>query len=64
MSIQLASEAEKHALASLRRFCSEELEVELSDIQARQFLKFVLLEIAPTAHNAGVAAAEAYLRDK
>ncbi|MDQ2670032.1 MAG: DUF2164 domain-containing protein, partial [Gemmatimonadota bacterium] len=61
MSIQLASEAERQALASLRRFCSEELEVELSDIQARQFLKFVLLEIAPTAYNAGVAAAEAYL---
>jgi len=64
MLIELSSAAEKQALTSLRRFCAEELEVELSELQARQFLKFVLLEIAPTAYNAGVAAAEVYLRDR
>ena len=64
MSIQLTPEAEKQALASLLRFCSEELEVEISDLQTRRLLKFVLQEIAPTAYNAGVAAAEAYLRDR
>ena len=64
MSIELSPDVEKQALASLKRFSSEELEVELGEVQARQLLKFVLKEIAPTAYNAGVAAAEAYLRDR
>ena len=64
MQIELSPEAEKQALASLQRFCAEELEVEVSGLQARQLLKFVMQEIAPTAYNAGVAAAEAYLRDR
>lgn len=64
MPIELSPDAQKQALASLQRFCSEELEVELSNIQTRQLLTFVLREIAPSVHNAGVAAAEAYLRDR
>ena len=64
MSIQLADEAKKQATASLQRFCTEELEVELTGIQASMLLNFVLLEIAPSAYNAGVAAAEAFLRDR
>lgn len=64
MQIELSPDAQKQALASLRRFCAEELEVEISELQARQFLKYVLQELAPTAYNAGVAAAEAYLRDR
>lgn len=64
MPIELSPDAEKQALLSLRRFCAEELEVEISEVQARQFLKYVLQEIAPTAYNAGVEAAETYLRDR
>ena len=64
MTITLPPDAEKQALASIRRFCDEELEIELGDVQARQLLGFVLRELAPTAYNAGVAAAEAYLRDR
>jgi uncharacterized protein (DUF2164 family) len=64
MTIELSPDDRKQALASLRRFCDEELEVELSDVQALQLLTFVLKEIAPTVHNLGVAAAEAYLRDR
>lgn len=64
MPIELSRDAEKQALSSLRRFCAEELEADISELQARQLLKFVLQEIAPTAYNAGVAAAEAYLRDR
>ena len=64
MTIELSPDERKQALASLRRFAAEELEVELSDVQALQLLSFVLKEIGPTIHNAGVAAAEAYLRDR
>jgi uncharacterized protein (DUF2164 family) len=64
MVVELSPEAQKLALASLQRFCAEELEVEMSDVQARQLLGFVLKEIAPTVYNAGVSAAEAYMRDR
>jgi uncharacterized protein (DUF2164 family) len=64
MAIELSPDAEKRALASLRRFCADELETEMTELQARQLLKFIMQEIAPTAYNAGVAAAEAYLRDR
>jgi uncharacterized protein (DUF2164 family) len=64
MTIELSADAERQALASLRRFFDEELELEIGDVQARQLLKFILREVAPTAYNAGVAKAEAYLRDR
>ena len=64
MPIELSPDAEKHALTSLRRFSDEELEVEISELQARQLLRFILQEIAPSAYNAGVSAVEAYLRDR
>lgn len=64
MTVELSPDDRKQALASLRRFCADELEMELNELQAGQLLKFVLQEIAPSAYNAGVAAAEAYLRDR
>lgn len=64
MTITLAPDAERQALASLRRFAQEELEVEISDVQTRQLLSYILREIAPTAFNAGVAAAEAYMHER
>ena len=64
MAVELSPEAKKQALMSIERFCDEELEVDLTNVQALQLLNFVLKEIAPTAFNAGVAAAEAYLRDR
>jgi uncharacterized protein (DUF2164 family) len=64
MPIELSADAKKQALASLRRYCTEELEIEPSDIQIAMLLDFVLKEIAPSAHNAGLEAAEAFLRDR
>ena len=64
MAVQFSEEAIKQAAASLQRYCAEELEVELSGIQSGMLLTFILKEIAPTAFNAGVAAAEAFLRDR
>jgi len=64
VTVELSPDDRKQALASLRRFCADELEMELNELQAGQLLKFVLQEIAPSAYNAGVAAAEAYLRDR
>jgi uncharacterized protein (DUF2164 family) len=64
MSVQFSDEARNQGIASLQRYCTEELDIELTSIQATMLLNFVLAEIAPTAYNSGVAAAEAFLRDR
>jgi uncharacterized protein (DUF2164 family) len=64
MAVTLQNEARKHALASLKRFMTEHLDAEVSDLQAIGLLEFFLKEIGPSAYNAGVADAKAYLRDR
>jgi uncharacterized protein (DUF2164 family) len=64
MPVTLPDDARKQALSSIRRFCSEQLEQEASDIQAMALLDFFLKELAPTVYNAGVTDAQAYLRDR
>ena len=64
MPIELPEDARKQALASLHRFCTDDLDLEVSEIQVRMLLDFITKEIAPSAYNAGLATAEAYLRDR
>lgn len=53
-AISLPAAARDAAVASLRRFADEELEVELGTLGAGALLDFVLAEIGPYAYNAGV----------
>jgi uncharacterized protein (DUF2164 family) len=64
MAVELSDEARKQALASLKRYCTDELDSGLTAMQATMLLDFILKEIAPSAFNAGVAAAQVYLRDR
>jgi uncharacterized protein (DUF2164 family) len=64
MPVTLADEVRKQSIASIQRFCTEELDVEFSDIQAASFLAFLLKEIGPSVYNAGVIDAQAFLRDR
>lgn len=64
MAVTLSADAQKQALASLRRYCTDELEVEVSDIQALRLLGFFLREIGPSVYNAGITDAQAFLRDR
>jgi uncharacterized protein (DUF2164 family) len=64
MAVGFSDEAKKQAAASLQRYCTQELDIDLSVIQVTMLLDFILTEIAPTAYNGGVAAAEAFLRDR
>lgn len=64
MAVALSVDARKQALASIRRFCTENLELEPNEIQVVSLLEFVLKEIAPSVYNAAVADAQAYLRDR
>jgi uncharacterized protein (DUF2164 family) len=64
MAVTLSDEARKQAIASIRRYGTEELDSDLSDIQAASLLAFFLKEIAPTVYNAGIADAQVFLRDR
>lgn len=64
MAVTLSTDDRRQALASIRRFCAEGLEVEASELQAIALLEFFLKEIGPSIYNAGVADAQAFLRDR
>jgi len=66
MTVRLSDEASKQARASIRRYCAEELELdtEITDLQVASLLDFFLKEIAPSVHNATIAEAQVYLRDR
>lgn len=64
MAIALSADARKQALASIKRFCAEDLELEISDIQAMSLLAFFLKEVGPSVHNSAIADAQTFLRDR
>jgi uncharacterized protein (DUF2164 family) len=62
--LELPSDSQKQAVASLKRYCAAELDGEISDIQAIGLVKFFLAEIAPSIYNRGVVDAQIFLRDR
>lgn len=64
MPITLTADDSAKALASLKRYCFEELDVELGDLPGKLLLEFILTEIGPIIYNRGVADAQVYIRDR
>ncbi len=64
MAVALSAEARKQALASIKRFWTETLDEEVTDLQTIALLDFLLKEIGPSLYNAGVVDAQTYLRDR
>lgn len=62
MSLELTNEEIEAILPSLRKYCCEELEVELSEMRAKFLLDYIMQEIGPFAYNRGVGDAEAWFR--
>jgi uncharacterized protein (DUF2164 family) len=52
MAVRLSEDATKEAIASIRRYCGEHLEVEIGDLQAGSLLGYFLKELAPSVYNA------------
>ena len=61
MSIQLSKEETSQLISSIQKYFREELEQDMSELQAQFLLDYVLKEIAPFAYNKGVSDAETYL---
>ena len=64
MPIELDKQETKEVLASLQKYLSKELEMEVSEMRAKFLLDYILKEIAPFAYNKGVKDAEMYFRGK
>ena len=64
MAIELGKEESKEVIASLQRYCREELELELGEMRAKFLLDYILKEIAPLAYNQGVKDAEEFMRGR
>lgn len=64
MPVELSKEASEKAIGSIRRYCSERLEHDISELQARLLLDFMLKEIGPSVYNAAIADAQVYMRDR
>jgi uncharacterized protein (DUF2164 family) len=64
MPISLDKETTTRALGSLRRYCAEELDLELRELPAQLFLEFILEEIGPSVYNGALGDAQSFLRDR
>lgn len=64
MAVTMSADARKLALASLDRYCIEELDLDSNDLRSTMLLEFFLKEIAPTVYNGAVADAQVFLRDR
>ena len=64
MPIPLDEDTTAKALSSLRRYCAEELELDLRELPAKLFLEFILSEIGPSIYNTALGDAQAFLRDR
>ena len=58
MSVSLSKEQKAEVIGSIRRFFSEKLELEVSELQAGFVPEYFLSEIAPLAYNEGIADAQ------
>ncbi|ACM20392.1 protein of unknown function DUF2164 [Geotalea daltonii FRC-32] len=64
MAIELSKQEVDDIVHSLRKYCKEELEQEISGMQAKFLLDYIMKEIAPFAYNKGIKDAEAYFQAK
>ena len=63
-SSQIPKEQKQDFIESLKRFFTETLDADLSDLQAGFFLDYIMTEIAPFAYNQGVEDAQKFFASK
>lgn len=61
MNIQLSKEETSQLITSIQKYFRDELEQDMSELQAKFLLDYILIEIAPFAYNKGVRDAETHL---
>lgn len=64
MKLKLSAGQKADAIHSIRRYLSEEMEVEASKMQAGFLLDYFAKELAPIAYNQGVADSQEFMLAK
>lgn len=63
-SITIADDARKQAIATLREYCAEDMDVEIGDLKAELLLDFILTELGPTIYNQAIADARTFFEER
>ena len=61
MGIKLNPDERRQAIASIERYCAENMDDEVGQLAASALLDFFLQEVAPTVYNQAVADAQSTL---
>ena len=64
MPIALDPDRKQQALASIKRFLLEELEVDTGDLKVGTVLEYFLQELAPVVYNRAVQDAQRYFQER
>jgi uncharacterized protein (DUF2164 family) len=62
--ISLSDRARKQAIASIRRYVTENLDEEMGDLKASLMLDYILEEHGPTIYNQAMADARAFFEER
>ena len=63
-SVTIPDEARKRAVASIRRYFEENLEIEIGDFKADLVLDYFLAEHGPTVYNQAIADARSFFDER
>lgn len=63
-SITIPEEARQQAIASIRRYAEENLELEIGDLKAALLLDYFLQEIGPSVYNGAIADAQSFFEER
>ena len=64
MAIKLKQEVEQRLLASIQRYCAENLDEDVGELKAKLLLDFCVREIGPSVYNQAILDAQAAMQDK
>ena len=64
MEIKLTKDVEKRLIASIKRYVSENLEIDIGELQSSLFMQFCLEEIGPFVYNQAISDAQDYMQER
>ena len=64
MEIKLENDAEKKLVTSIQRYVSENLDVDIGELQSSLFLQFCIEEIGPSIYNKAISDAQTYMQER
>lgn len=62
--LSIPDDARKQAVASIRQYFGEELDLDIGELKAGLLLDYMLTEIGPTVYNTGIADAKAFFDER